>query len=114
MLIAPAHRLSPDPTPPLTVVVPSSSTGLSVALAQVLADTAVPLPLRQMAAVLLRQYAAAHWCRHVEDFVEPEPSPQVRPYLASLMANGSMPWIFIYCGSFKPWACIAPCVASCF
>lgn len=49
-----------------------------MALAQALAAGELPLGVRQMAAVLLRQYAAVHWSQHADDFVPPEPPPEVR------------------------------------
>lgn len=40
-------------------------------------STEVDPNVRQMAAVQLRQYIAAHWSRQVDKFVEPEPPAEV-------------------------------------
>ena len=48
-----------------------------MAVAEVLRSPEVDDNVRQMAAVQLRQYIAAHWNRHVDDFKEPEPPAEV-------------------------------------
>ena len=46
------------------------------------------LPLRQMAALLLKQYVDAHWSSEAEKFKEPEATPKAKASIRAMLPIG--------------------------
>ncbi len=47
-----------------------------------------PLPLRQMTAVLLRQYVDSHWSPDADRFVPPEVTPGAKAAIRRMLPEG--------------------------
>ena len=47
-----------------------------------------PLPLRQMAGLLLKQYVDAHWSCEAEKFKEPEATPKAKAAVRAMLPLG--------------------------
>lgn len=63
--------------------------GFGIHLTEITLDARLPLAVRQLASVLLKQYVDAHWCRHGEDkFRPPETLPEAKAIIRDLLPKG--------------------------
>ena len=59
-----------------------------VVLCELTLSPAGPLPVRQMTAVLLKQYVDAHWSVDAEKFVAPEATPAAKEAIRRMLPQG--------------------------
>ena len=58
-------------------------------LAEIVLDARHPLPVRQLAAVLLKQYVDHHWWKHEDKFRPPETTPAAKAAIRDLLPRGT-------------------------
>ncbi len=59
-----------------------------VALTEVTLSAQQPLPVRQMTALLLRQYVNSHWCSAADKFVPPEVTQEAKVAIRRMLPEG--------------------------
>jgi hypothetical protein len=57
-------------------------------LAEFTVDSAGPLPVRQLASVLLKQYVETHWCNYSSTFQPPETTEHAKVTIKELLPFG--------------------------
>ncbi|GIY31004.1 importin-9 [Caerostris extrusa] len=60
----------------------------AVHLTELMLDQHAPLPIRQLASVLLRQYVESHWSSSAEKFRPPETTPEAKLAVRSMLPMG--------------------------
>lgn len=63
--------------------------GFGIHLTEILLDTRYPLPVRQLATVLLKQYVDVHWSKLCEEkYRPPEALPEAKSVIRDLLPRG--------------------------
>lgn len=65
-----------------------STTEYGVILTEVTLSPHESPPVRQMTAVLLKQYVDTHWCCDADKFVPPEATPAAKAQIKKLLPEG--------------------------
>ena len=62
--------------------------GYASCLTRITLEVAVPLEVRQLAAVVLRQFIRIHWSESADSFTEPAPSENEKAAVRAVLTNG--------------------------